>query len=101
MGYPNQAYNNTYGIEAYGKNLYDQVMGNITTPKVGCYDLADECRTAAKELDPTSQGNNAKVNAVCQAAAAVCVDVVLGTYITDTTASISRYDEFSEQTTDN
>ncbi|KAM0259438.1 hypothetical protein ACHAQJ_003332 [Trichoderma viride] len=87
MGYPNQAYNNTYGIKAYGKELYDQVMSNITAPKVGCYDLADQCRTAAKKLDPTSQGNNPKVNAVCQAAAAVCVDVVLGTYITDTTLS--------------
>ncbi|KAL7892937.1 Alpha/Beta hydrolase protein [Trichoderma sp. TUCIM 5745] len=87
MGYPNQAYNNTYGIEAYGKNLYNQVMGNITAPNVGCYDLADQCRTAAKELDPTSQGNNPRVNSVCQAAAAVCVDVVLGTYITDTTLS--------------
>ncbi|KAM0453014.1 hypothetical protein ACHAPV_009256 [Trichoderma viride] len=87
MGYPNQAYNNTYGIEAYGKNLYDQVIGNITAPEVGCYDLADQCRTAAKELDPTSQGNNLKVNAVCQAAAAVCINIVLGTYITDTTLS--------------
>ncbi|PKK44312.1 hypothetical protein CI102_10895 [Trichoderma harzianum] len=47
IGYPHQAYNNTYGIKAYGKDLYDQVMGNITAPEVGCYDLADQCRAAA------------------------------------------------------
>lgn len=64
-------------------------MGNITAPQVGCYDLADQCRAAARELDPTSQGNNPKVIAICQAAAEVCVDVVLGTYITDTMVSIS------------
>lgn len=87
IGYPHQAYNNTYGIKAYGKDLYDQVMGNITAPQVGCYDLADQCRAAARELDPTSQGNNPKVIAICQAAAEVCVDVVLGTYITDTMLS--------------
>ncbi|KAL6820407.1 Alpha/Beta hydrolase protein [Trichoderma sp. SZMC 28015] len=87
ISYPHQAYNNTYSIKAYGKDLYDQVMGNITAPQVGCYDLADQCRAAARELDPTSQGNNPKVIAVCQAAAEVCVDVVLGTYITDTMLS--------------
>ncbi|KAL6806575.1 Alpha/Beta hydrolase protein [Trichoderma sp. SZMC 28013] len=87
IGYPHQAYNNTYGIKAYGKDLYDQVMGNITAPQVGCYDLADQCRAAARELDPTSQGNNLKVNTICQAAAEVCVNVVLGTYITDTMLS--------------
>ncbi|KKP06746.1 hypothetical protein THAR02_01131 [Trichoderma harzianum] len=44
IGYPHQAYNNTYGIKAYGKELYDQ------------------CRAAARELDPTSQGNNPKLS---------------------------------------
>jgi hypothetical protein len=99
IGYPHQAYNNTYGIEAYGKVLYDQVMGNITAPNVGCYNLADQCRAAAKELDPTSQGTNPKVNAVCQAASAVCIGTVLGTYITDTTVSIIHDDSISVQTT--
>ena len=84
------AYNNTYGLRAYGTDVFDLVTGNVTAPGVGCYDLADKCRAKVKQLDPTSQGNNDEVNKACQAASNVCLGVVLATYASATTVSARR-----------
>jgi hypothetical protein len=65
--YPQMAYNNTYGIQAINRTLYEDSMTAFTKPG-GVRELIETCRALAAEGDPENQGNNATVNDACSAA---------------------------------
>ncbi|KFH42341.1 Carboxypeptidase S1 A-like protein [Hapsidospora chrysogenum ATCC 11550] len=77
-GYPEFAYNNTFGIEVYPEEVYNEVMELIEAPEEGCVALIDGCRSLAEEGDPQSFGLNETVNAACLAATDVCFNKVQG-----------------------
>ncbi|KAJ5087807.1 hypothetical protein N7456_011423, partial [Penicillium angulare] len=79
--YPMMAYNNTYGVEAINKTLYDQAMHDWSRPG-GCKDLIIECRVLAAEGDPQMHGNNETVNKACNQASQFCNEKVEGVYPT-------------------
>ncbi|KAK0614703.1 Alpha/Beta hydrolase protein [Immersiella caudata] len=78
-GYPEFAYNNTYGIEAITKDVYEAAKNNITKPG-GCADLIAACRSAGEVGDPLEAGLNMTVNAICAGATEFCFGVVQGAY---------------------
>ena len=67
LSYPEFAYNNTYGIQAINKTVYDQSL-EFWTQSGGLKELINTCRALAAEGDPTNQGHNATVNEACIAA---------------------------------
>jgi hypothetical protein len=67
-GYPQMAYNNTFGVQLYNETVFDAVTANLTT----CYELIDQCRAVATESDPTAQGLNQTVNGACLLAVEMC-----------------------------
>lgn len=77
--YPMMAYNNTYGVEAINKTLYDQAMYAWSRPG-GCKDLIVQCRALAAEGDPQMYGNNETVNKACHDASDLCSNNVEGVY---------------------
>jgi len=79
--YPEFAYNNTYGIEAITKDVYEATKQNITKPG-GCYDLINACRAAGDVGDPLETGLNQTVNELCATATAYCFGVVQGAFTT-------------------
>lgn len=76
QGYPVFALNNTYGIELYGEEVFEQVMELILQPETGCNALIDKCRLLANEGDPLSFGMNQTVNAACGEATNFCFGAV-------------------------
>lgn len=80
QGFPEFAINNTYGIQAYSKEVYDEAMGNLTAPETGCYALLQSCRAAAKKNDPRGTGAYQSVNELCTAATGMCFQTVQGQY---------------------
>lgn len=81
FGYPQQAYNNTYGIQVYNESVYNEVMQQVTAPKTGCYDAADACRALAIEGDPYGYGNNQTVNQACLFAVEACFEKVVAPFM--------------------
>ncbi|KAK4466023.1 Alpha/Beta hydrolase protein [Cladorrhinum samala] len=79
--FPEFAYKNTYGIQAYSQEIYDAARTNFTKPG-GCADLIAACRAAAAEGDPLGYGNNETVNELCVGATNFCFGVVQGAYTT-------------------
>ncbi|KAL2865623.1 putative carboxypeptidase S1 [Aspergillus lucknowensis] len=79
-GYPKMAYNNTYGIEAINKTVYDDAI-HAWSKAGGCKDLITRCRELASEGDPHMYGNNKTVNDACQEADSFCSNNVEGPYI--------------------
>ncbi len=77
--YPEMAFNNTYGIKAINRTVYDQTMTAFTEPG-GVRELIETCRALAAEGDPENQGNNATVNDACSAANDATYDIE-GPYI--------------------
>ena len=69
--YADIAHNNTYGIQVYDDQRYQQAMAAWEGPG-GCKELITTCRNKAKQLDPTNQGNNEEVNAACMEADQAC-----------------------------
>ncbi|CAH0043750.1 unnamed protein product [Clonostachys solani] len=80
QGYPTFAYNNTFGLEVYSKEVYELIMANITDSAEGCYGLIDRCRALAEEGDPQSFGANQTVNEACMAATNLCFFQLQGIY---------------------
>ncbi|KAH8590315.1 putative carboxypeptidase S1 [Bisporella sp. PMI_857] len=64
--YPDFAYNNTYGIQAYNETQYKNVTHNWEKPGGG-KDKFQKCRDLAVEKDPKNIGNNDEVTAACKA----------------------------------
>lgn len=81
LGYPEMAYNNTYGIKAINETLYQQAVDNFNRPDTGCRDLIIGCRSLADEGDPLATGNNDTVNQACIAASVYCSNNVESQYI--------------------
>ncbi|KAH7324232.1 Alpha/Beta hydrolase protein [Stachybotrys elegans] len=79
-GYPTFAFNNTYGLEIYPEDVYNQIMERVTDQDTGCYGLVDRCRALAAEGDPLSFGNNQTVNEACVAATQLCFVELQGAY---------------------
>ncbi|KAJ5702439.1 hypothetical protein N7488_009987 [Penicillium malachiteum] len=77
--YPMMAYNNTYGVEAINKTLYDRAMHAWSRPG-GCKDLMVQCRALAAEGDPQMHGNNETINKACSEASSFCSNNVEGVY---------------------
>ena len=77
--YPEMAYNNTYGIEAINKTVYDEAMAAFTAPG-GVRELIQTCRQLAADSDPENQGNNMTVNVACMNASDATYDME-GPYI--------------------
>ncbi|KAJ5908407.1 hypothetical protein N7495_001089 [Penicillium taxi] len=78
--YPKMAYNNTYGIEAINKTVYDRAMDAWSRPG-GCQDKIKKCRALAAEGDPQMHGNNNTVNKACHHADQFCSNNVEGAYV--------------------
>jgi carboxypeptidase D len=66
-GYPQWAYNNTYGVRFASNAQYESAMHNLTKPGGGL-DLIKECRALGEASDPGFSGSNATVNKLCEEA---------------------------------
>ncbi|KAH9821416.1 carboxypeptidase S1 homolog-like protein A, partial [Teratosphaeria destructans] len=77
--YPFFAYNNTYGIQAISQT---QELNAITqfSGSGQCLAQIDTCRAAMAASDPEGYGDNATVNALCEAAQDTCNNVTLSYY---------------------
>ena len=64
LAYLDQAYNNTYGIQAINQSVYEAQTYEYTRPG-GCKDQILYCRKLAAESDPNDDGAIEKVNAAC------------------------------------
>ena len=90
LAYPEIAYNNTYGIQAIDKNLYQDAVNSFNRPGDGCKDLILKCRRLADEGDPDFTGNNDTVNSACSDADSYCTRYVEDVYVN--TSGRSFYD---------
>lgn len=79
IGYPDFAYNNTYGVRFGSEALYEDALHNITKPN-GCQDLIETCRASAMVGDPQYSGGNATVNEICMEAFLFCEINVVGSF---------------------
>ena len=77
--WPEFAMNNTYGIQAYGQDVYKEAMTNITM-KNGFFDLLDQCRQIQAAKDPMGLGNNKEVNDACGLAVRLGFGEIQGAY---------------------
>ncbi|KIW32326.1 uncharacterized protein PV07_03880 [Cladophialophora immunda] len=75
QGYPQYAYNNTYGVRFIPESVYKEAMDNITKPQ-GCMDLMKTCRSLGKIGDPAFNGNNQTVNEACMEASEACFGIM-------------------------
>lgn len=80
LSYPQFAHNNTYGIEAINKTVYNEAVNAYNKPN-GCKDRIDHCRDLASEGDPKFYGNNKTVNDACSDAGDYCSNNVEGPYM--------------------
>ena len=78
--YPEQAFHNTYGYQAYSEAVYEASLINFTKPD-GCRDLIHECRALAAAGDPEYLGMNTTVNAACSGAFEFCFEYVSGAFL--------------------
>jgi len=75
--YPEQAFNNTYGIEAITADEYEASKLAYSQEPGGCRSLTEICRTLATEYDPNNYGNVPLVNEACITADNECANSVL------------------------
>ncbi|KAJ4405459.1 hypothetical protein N0V91_005199 [Didymella pomorum] len=78
-GYPQMAYNNTYGIKAYNKSRYEEVIDALYRTD-GCLHQIENCRNLSLTYDPTNQGFNESVDLVCQKAESFCTAEIRDPY---------------------
>lgn len=77
--YPEQAYNNTYGLEVIPEAVYEQVLHNFTKPG-GCRDLIQECRRVGELYDTEMLYTNKTLNDFCVEVELYCANYVIGAY---------------------
>lgn len=77
--FPEQAYNNTYGLQVITKEVYEEALQNFTMPG-GCRDQITECRRLGDLYDPDQVNSNANVTEACVGATVYCFAYVLGAY---------------------
>jgi hypothetical protein len=73
------AYNNTYGIKAYNESRYEEVIDALYRAD-GCLHQIENCRNLSLIYDPTNQGFNESVNAICQKAETFCTAEIRDPY---------------------
>lgn len=76
--YPEFAFNNTYGFQAYSEEVYKSALNNFTK-EGGCNYLIDQCRALAIS-DPQNIGTNQTVNQACALATVNCFTFVQGAF---------------------
>lgn len=76
--FPEFSVNNTYGIEVYSQDVYEEAIKLLEAPDEGCLDLIDGCRALASEGDPEGFGRNETVNKACVEAQGVCFNKLQG-----------------------
>ncbi len=77
--FPEQAYNNTYGLQVITKDVYEEALKNFTMPG-GCRDQITECRRLGDLYDPEQLNINSNVTDVCVGATLYCFGHVMGAY---------------------
>ncbi|KAE9375155.1 carboxypeptidase S1 [Stipitochalara longipes BDJ] len=75
--YPEQAFNNTYGIQAITLDEYEATKLAYYQEPGGCRSLTEICRALATEFDPNNYGNVPLVNEACISADNECGNNVL------------------------
>ncbi len=78
-GYPEQAYNNTYGLQVLSKEAYEDTKNKYAMTG-GCRDQMLECRHLSDLYDPEHLNTNETVTQVCVQATLFCFGYVLGAY---------------------
>ncbi|KAF2461314.1 Alpha/Beta hydrolase protein [Lineolata rhizophorae] len=79
-GYPEMAFNNTYGIQVINETVYNASL-DAYYGEGGCHDQIAHCRELAREFDPTNQGVNDTVNEICDDAEMFCVENIRNPYL--------------------
>jgi hypothetical protein len=97
--YPEQAYNNTYGIQAITEDVYEASKLDYYQEPGGCRSLTETCRALATEYDPNNYGNVPLVNEACILADNECGNFVL-LPLTDTGVRASCYRAYLEDHAD-
>lgn len=69
--YPEFARNNTYGIQAIGDAVYQDVLG-AWEAYGACADMIDTCRNLASDKDPNNLGIDEETNEACKLASNYC-----------------------------
>ncbi|KAM3564553.1 hypothetical protein ARSEF4850_001799 [Beauveria asiatica] len=77
--FPEQAYNNTYGLQVITKDAYEEALHNFTKPG-GCRDQIIECRRLGNLYDPDHLNTNSNVTDACVGATVYCFGYVTGAY---------------------
>lgn len=77
--YPQQAYNNTYGLQVIPKDVYEQSLNDFTKSG-GCYDLIQDCRKLGDMYDPDNLAINQTVNKICEDALGYCATKLILPY---------------------
>ncbi|OAQ99877.1 hypothetical protein LLEC1_03659 [Akanthomyces lecanii] len=77
--FPEQAYNNTYGLQVITKDEYEEALQNFTKSG-GCRDQITECRRLGNLYDPNQLNINSNVTDACLGATLYCFGYVTGAY---------------------
>lgn len=77
--FPEQAYNNTYGLQVITQDIYEEALLNFTMPG-GCRDQITECRRLGDLYDPENVNTNPNVTDACVGATLYCFGYVMGAY---------------------
>ena len=77
--YPDQAYNNTYGLHVIPKDAYEEAKQHFAKLG-GCRDQILECRRLGDLYDPHQFNINSTVSKICVEAEVYCATYVLGPY---------------------
>ncbi|TQV97615.1 hypothetical protein V2A60_006642 [Cordyceps javanica] len=77
--FPEQAYNNTYGLQVITKDAYEEAVENFTKPG-GCRDQITKCRRFGELYDPDQLNASPNVTTACVRATIYCFTYVLGAY---------------------
>lgn len=80
LGYPEMAFNNTYGIQAINGSQYKDAIDNFHRPQTGCLALVLKCQALADKFDPGAYGHDEEVNAACAEASDYCIFEVESQY---------------------
>lgn len=89
QGYPEQAYNNTYGLQVISEAAYKQALADWSDAG-GCRDQILECRRLGDLHDPERLNRDATVTKACIDAELFCATKVMGAY--DVVSNRSDFD---------
>lgn len=73
-GFPQYAWNNTYGVHFLSEAQYNAAIDNLTSPG-GVLDAIRTCRALGRAGDPNFLGNNQTVNEACMLALEQSLDI--------------------------